>query len=428
MLFPQLLPGLLLLLAPLAAAGPITGALNASSPDALVPSWHGLPIVNPNARGIIPGSYIVVYKDSYDDDAIAAKQAVFAATIARRNLDRRDATGTVLSTAVNSFRLGGMRAMAVQADDATIMDIDAADEVDFVEADTAVSHMAVFAQTNAPQGLVRLSNRDPGQGNYVFDESAGEGVTAYVIDTGIRLSHSEFQGRATFGANFINTNDTDENGHGSHVAGIIGGATFGVAKKINLVSVKVLDADGAGSNSGVLKGMQFVVNDAQAKKIIGRAVMNMSLGGSHSAAVNKAIQSMHSAGIPAIVAAGNEDQDTADSSPGSAPEALTVAAIDAATDQRAYFSNFGAPVDVYAPGVSILSVGFTSDTATKVLSGTSMACPHITGLAAYLMTYRGVTDPDQLRTLIKNLAIKAGATVQNNKANTTSLIANNGHL
>ncbi|KAK5992512.1 Subtilisin-like protease 2 [Cladobotryum mycophilum] len=421
MLFTPLIAQLLLLVAPLAAALPV--ASNSSN----IPTFHGVPISNPNAEGIIPNRYIVVYNNNdFDDDAIDAKQAMFTAAIKKRNLGKRSLSGKFLSTSVHTFKIHSWRAMSVDADDDMIMSINSADEVAFVEADTIVSNKAMVAQTNAPPGLIRLSNKAPGAENYVFDQSAGEGITAYVVDTGIRTTHTEFEGRASFGANFINSNDTDENGHGSHVAGTIGGATFGVAKRVSLVAVKVLDASGSGSNSGVLKGMQFVIDDAQKKKITGKAVMNMSLGGSYSDAVNNAISALQNAGIVSVVAAGNENQDTAKTSPGSAPEAITVGAVNG-TDFRASFSNFGAGVDVYAPGVSILSVGITSDTATRVLSGTSMACPHVTGLAAYLMALRGVSDPTQVSNLIKNLATQTGAKVKNNIDGTTSLIANNGN-
>ena len=185
-------------------------------------------------------------------------------------------------------------------------------------------------------------------------------------------THEEFQGRATMGFNSINNVDTDENGHGSHVAGTIGGATFGVAKAADLIGVKVLDANGGGSNAGVLQGLQFVADDAQQKNRAGKAVMNMSLGGPASRAVNSAVEAIARAGVVPVVAAGNEAQDAANVSPASAPNAITVGAIDQTNDQMADFSNFGADVDIFAPGVDVESVGITSNTASEVLSGTSM--------------------------------------------------------
>lgn len=372
----------------------------------------GLPIINAQASNIIPNRYIVVYKNTFNDTAIDAKEAVFSAAIHKRNLNKRSLSGFPMSTSIKSFRMNTWRAMALDADDDMVNDIFNSDEVDYIEADTMVQASAAVAQTNAPPGLNRISHARAGAANYVFDDSAGQGITAYVVDTGIRTTHSEFEGRATFGANFVNNVNTDENGHGSHVAGTIAGATFGVAKKANLVAVKVLGADGSGQNSGVLNGMQFVVDDTRKRGIAGKVVMNMSLGGGFSKAVNRAIQALSDAGVVPVVAAGNESvsasivclflsllfswfsfftssssfcrnltlicvadtiqQDTANTSPGSAPQAITVGAIDANTDTRADFSNFGPAVDVYAPGVDVLSVGINSDTDTKVLSGTSM--------------------------------------------------------
>jgi subtilisin family serine protease len=152
----------------------------------------------------------------------------------------------------------GLRAMTLQAtDDGMVIDIANAAEVAYVEADTTVKTTALLSQANATTGLARISHAAGGSTNYVFDSSAGAGIVAYVVDTGILVTHSEFEGRATFGANFANTNDTDENGHGSHVAGTIGGRTFGVAKSVSLVAVKVLDADGAGTNSDTIAGLNF---------------------------------------------------------------------------------------------------------------------------------------------------------------------------
>jgi subtilisin family serine protease len=242
------------------------------------------------------------------------------------------------------------------------------------------------------------------------------------------------------------TQPDDQNGHGSHVAGTIAGQTFGVAKNANIVAVKVLDGTGAGSNAGVLDGMQFselihplttsppfsnqlpVIQDVQQKNLRGKAVMNMSLGGPQSAAVNRAVKALSDAGVVPVVAAGNENQDAANTSPASAPEAICVGAIDAATDAKARFSNFGQSVDVFAPGVDVLSVGIESNTATNTLSGTSMASPHIAGLAAYLMSLEGITDPAAVATRITTLAQGSGASVKGNTPGTTNLIANNGNL
>ncbi|KAM3451157.1 hypothetical protein MY3296_005529 [Beauveria thailandica] len=390
-----------------------------------------LPVSNLNAKAenIIPNRYIVVYKGEFNSTAIDAKEASFAATIKKRNLGKRSLGGHLLSTEVRSLAMKSWRASILDADDDMFMEMYNSDEVAYIEADARVHTQVTMAQTNAPPGIARLSHNqttsDPN--TYFYDSSAGQGITAYIIDTGIRTSHIEFEGRAVMAANFVNFVDTDENGHGSHVAGTIGGATFGVAKKCNLVGVKVLDADGAGANSGVLDGLQFVMNDVLRRGIGGKCVMNMSLGGDRSDAVNRAIQQLFAVGVVPVVAAGNENQDAANTSPASAKAAICVGAIDAKNDEKAIFSNFGQAVDVFAPGVDVLSVGIDSDRATNTLSGTSMASPHVAGLAAYLLGLEAnLNQPAQVAGLITGLANRTGEVVQDNDLQTTDLIANNG--
>lgn len=266
-----------------------------------------IPIVNAGAKDLIPNRYIVVYNSSFGEEAINAKQAIFSAAIKKRNLGKRSLVGKPLSTEIHSFNMSEWRAMALDADDSMIMDISSADEVAYIEADHWVTISETIMQTNAPPGLNRLSHARAGTQGYVFDDSAGAGITAYVVDTGVRVTHADFEGRATFAANFVNNVNTDEQGHGSHVAGTIAGATFGVAKRANIMAVKVLDAQGRGQNSDILNGMQFCINDVQQRGIQGKAVMNMSLGGSFSQAMNRAIQAVRNAGIVPVVAAGNEN-------------------------------------------------------------------------------------------------------------------------
>lgn len=327
---------------------------------------------NPDAADIIPNRYIVVYNNTFDDDAISANQAFFTSEVQKRNIGKRSLHGKLLSTNVHNFKMNSWRATMLEADDDMITEIFNTNEVAYIEADAKVTLSDIVAQTNAPIGLERLSHATTGQRGYIFDDTAGEGITAYVVDTGVLTTHSEFAGRAEFGANFVDNVNTDENGHGSHVAGTIAGSTFGVAKNARIVDVKVLGGDGSGSNSGVLDGMQWIIDDVEARGISGKAVMNMSLGGAFSQAINRAVQALHDAGIVPVVAAGNEAQDTANTSPGSAPNAITVGAIDAATDVIAEFSNFGDSVDIFAPGVQVTSVGIRSNTDTATMSGTSM--------------------------------------------------------
>ncbi|OTB00718.1 hypothetical protein M426DRAFT_65329 [Hypoxylon sp. CI-4A] len=382
-------------------------------------------VSNTAAKNIVPNSYIVVYHKNFTDEEIDAHQASVQIAVKKRNLGKRGLNGQLLSTRVRTFAMSGWRAMALDSDDLMMNDINNLDMVNYVEANTYVNSTALMNQANAPTGLVRLSHSGTNGSGYVFDDSAGEGITAYVVDTGIMVTHEDFEGRAVMGFNAVEAEEaTDLNGHGSHVAGTIGGATFGVAKKVNLVGVKVLDADGGGTNADVIDGLNFVASNATA----GKTVMNMSLGGPASKAVNAAIERLFSNGIVPIVAAGNEAQDAANDSPASSPNAITVGAVDQTSDKRASFSNFGSIVDVYAPGVDVESVGITSNDATETLSGTSMASPHIAGLAAYLMALEGLTDATAVSDRIKELGTASGAAVRKNVKGTTSVIANNGNL
>jgi subtilisin family serine protease len=274
--------------------------------------------------------------------------------------------------------------------------------VAYIEKDSVVNITAVAAepenlekrapvnQLHAPWGLARISHRLGGNtgsfaSNYYYDNSAGVGVRVYVIDTGIRTSHLDFGGRAVWGANFITGSpNTDEYGHGTHVAGTIAGRTYGVAKRATVVAVKVLDKNGAGTMSGAILGLNWAVNNARARGISKKAVVNMSLGGSYTAALNSAVKAATTAGLTVVVSAGNTNSDASFYSPASAPTAITVGAVEG-TNSRAWFSNYGSYVDIFAPGVSTLSAYHTSNTATRYLAGTSMAAPHVAGLAAYFI-------------------------------------------
>ncbi|KAI2638615.1 protease [Xylaria nigripes] len=387
-------------------------------------------ISNFGAQNIVPNSYIVVYNNTFSHEEIDAHEASIKTTIQKRNLSKRDATGRLLSTRVRSFSMGnGWRAMALESDNTMAAHINSLDVVSYVEANQYVHASTLLAQVNAPPGLIRLSHRTPGGESYVFDESAGTGITAYVVDTGIRTTHQEFQGRATMVYNSVQGSpDTDENGHGSHVAGTIGGATFGVAKNVRLFGVKVLGANGGGSGADILEGLDFVESDVREKNLQGKAVVNMSLGGGRSETTNQVMEALVAAGIVPVVAAGNDAKDAVSSSPASAPDAITVGALDATNDERASFSNFGPLVDIYAPGIDVLSVGIKNDQDQRSLSGTSMSSPHVAGLAAYLMSLEGLTDAKAVSKRMKQLAAASGASVGKNVMNTTNAIANNGQL
>jgi len=256
------------------------------------------------------------------------------------------------------------------------------------------AHAAATTQSNPPTGLDRADQRDlPLNSSYNY-AATGAGVHAYIIDTGITPTHVDFGGRASVGVDEIGDgqNGIDCNGHGTHVAGTVGGATYGVAKAVSLVAVRVLDCTGYGTWSQVIAGIDWVT----ANKIF-PAVANMSLVGGTSSSVDTAVTNSINSGVTYAIAAGNGDkngvaQDACKYSPARVATALTVGATNPANDQKAGWSNYGTCLDIFGPGVNILSDWMGSNTATNTISGTSMATPHVTGVAAqYLQDYPGAS-------------------------------------
>ncbi|MGO4636106.1 S8 family serine peptidase [Streptomyces sp. 2RAF24] len=241
-------------------------------------------------------------------------------------------------------------------------------------------------------GLDRIDQTETaGDEKYAYPDGGGEGVTAYVIDTGVRISHQDFGGRATHGFDAVDNDDTadDGNGHGTHVAGTIAGTSHGVAKKAKIVAVRVLDDNGSGTTEQVVAGIDWVT-----KNHSGPSVANMSLGGGADEALDAAVQRAIASGVTFAVAAGNESSDAGQGSPARVPEAITVASS-TKDDEQSDFSNFGTAVDLYAPGSDITSDWNDSDTGVKTISGTSMATPHVTGAAAlYLAAHPSATPAD----------------------------------
>ncbi|KAF0650228.1 MULTISPECIES: S8 family peptidase [Streptomyces] len=337
-------------------------------------------IYGANAEGAVSGSYIVILDEKTDKEDLAKE---YGGELKRE-----------YGSALNGFSASGLSET----------------EAKRLAADPAVAKVVqnkkftISATQDDPPswGLDRVDQADTaGDGKYTYPDGGGEGVTAYVIDTGVRVTHKDFEGRATHGFDAVDNDDTadDGNGHGTHVAGTIAGAAHGVAKKAKIVAVRVLDDSGSGTTDQVIAGIDWVTQNAQ-----GPSVANMSLGGGADEAIDEAVRKAIAAGITFGVAAGNESSDAGQGSPARVEEAITVASS-TRNDAQSDFSNFGSVVDIYAPGSDITSTWNDSDEGTKTISGTSMATPHVVGAAAvYLSGHRDAT-PDQVAT-----ALVGGAT------------------
>jgi subtilisin family serine protease len=277
-----------------------------------------------------------------------------------------------------------------------------------VELDGEMTTMVT--QTGATWGIDRIDQRSrPLSGTFTYT-STGSGVKAYIIDTGIHASHTQFGGRVVQGRDTVDgaLPAADCNGHGTHVAGTVGGSIHGVAKGVTLVAVRVLNCSGSGSTSGVIAGVDWVTGNHLAGQ---PAVANMSLGGGASSALDTAVRNSIADGVSYAVAAGNgnifgQQVNACNVSPARVAEAMTISATDS-NDRKASWANYGNCVDWFAPGVSITSAWYTSNTATRTISGTSMATPHTAGVAAqYLQTSPGAS-PATVRSTLFNLTTKS---------------------
>lgn len=418
----------LALAAPLSLAAPMLEPLRFVPSQLVYSTPHQPATLHPQShRAPIKDNYMVILKDGVDATTfLAHRQAVASAQ--NQAMVQSEMHG--IRQIYNSD--GVMQGYSGHFSPDVLAYIRAHPEVAYVEQDTIVttqempddgSHVwpmgydtqihalnddgmhAQNVERGAPWGLVRVSHREEvtfkNFGQYLYNSHGGEGVTAYVIDTGINIHHEEFEGRARWGKTLPSDGDYDGNGHGTHCAGTIGSRKYGVAKKAELVAVKVLGAGGSGSMSDVTGGVLWALEDAkkktaemaanpqstQAKKHRG-FVANMSLGGGRSPSLDKAVNGAVTGGLHFAVAAGNENQDACNVSPAGAQNPITVGAS-TMSDLRASFSNIGQCVDVFAPGLNILSTWNQGNKSTNTISGTSMATPHVVGMLAYLLSIYG---------------------------------------
>ncbi|WP_420130006.1 S8 family serine peptidase [Longimicrobium sp.] len=352
------------------------------------PGGRTAPVLSASPGRGIDGQYIVVLNEGANPHTVAAVTGA--------------AAGHVYTAALNGFsaNLTQGQVTALQHNPA----------VAYIQQNGTVQASAT--QSNATWGLDRIDQRNlPLNSTYTYTPT-GAGVHAYIIDTGIKTGHTQFTGRMGNGFDAVTSGGTanDCNGHGTHVAGTVGGTTYGVAKGVTLHAVRVLDCAGSGTDAGVVAGMDWVANNR-----VLPAVANMSLGGGASQAIDDAVNRMHNRGVTVVVAAGNENQNACNVSPSRAPNAITVGST-TNTDARSSFSNWGSCVDVFAPGSNITSAWYTTTSATNTISGTSMASPHVAGVAALYL--QGATGA--LPSAVANAIITTATTGKVTSAGTGS--------
>lgn len=338
------------------------------------------------AKGIIKNQYIVIL----NKDAGPSKD--FAQNIAKQH------AGKVLQS-YDTVLKGFAIYLPDTAGAAFIEAMKKNPHVLSVESDTIVNIDAT-TQSNPDWGLDRIDQKAlPLNSAYSYLQT-GSGTTAYIVDTGILSIHQEFSGRVLSGYTAISDGNgtTDCNGHGTHVAGTVGGTTYGVAKNVNLVPIRILGCDGSGASSNVIAGLDWILKNGKKP-----AVVNMSLGGATSSSLDSAVENLYNNGYVMVVAAGNSNTDACTSSPARVSKAITVAATDN-TDTRASYSNYGSCVDIFAPGSQINSSWIGSNTATKILNGTSMATPHVAGVVAEMLQSTPTASPQTISTNLLNQA------------------------
>ncbi|KAI1089598.1 subtilisin-like serine protease pepD [Rostrohypoxylon terebratum] len=372
---------------------------------------------------LIPGRYIVSLKPAVD----IVSHLDWLHGIHKRSLELCATAGLM-----KSFSFAGFSAYTGEFDDSVIGMLLADVNVLSIEQDRVGSISALVQQGNAPWGLESISSRNPITDNnkrghtYSYDSTAGNGTFAYVLDSGVMTNNTQFNGRAIKGYNTWNDTESfdDHYGHGTHVAGTIGSETYGVAKQTTIIDVKVVRSVGYSTLSHVIDGINWVVNNVTGTPgRAGKSVINMSLAFETSSTLNRAVDAATAAGILTVVGAGNDGALASSRSPASSRTALTVGAV-SANRTRASFSNYGSAVDVFAPGVDVVSL-WNRDGVQSTLSGTSMAAPHVAGLALYLIAQDSNLDkPAAVKKRIAQLAVPD--VVLNAGYGTPNLLAFNG--
>jgi cerevisin len=341
---------------------------------------------------VIPGQYIISFRNqarnSFDSNVRAVESQFIGRSLENQVLHKFDSV---------------LNGISAKLDKSTLERVKALPNVEYVEEDGVVYADAI--EENSPWGLARISQREKlGSAPYTYnyDEDAGKGVNIYVLDTGINVDHDDFEGRLTWGITTAldSQDDNDFKGHGTHCAGSAAGTKYGVAKKANIIAVKVLGDDGTGSKSDSIAGINWVVENKSGVK---GNVITMSIGGPVSEAQNQAVNDAVDKGIIFVCSAGNNNTDSCKQSPASAKKAITVGSI-TVDDTKSSFSNYGPCVDINGPGSNILSACIGGKSATCIKSGTSMATPHIAGIAATLLSQNVLVGDVEAR--LKAIATK----------------------